>query len=91
MVILPQINKTTLEKSENPEKNSYKSEPGYNFNTKFFFFFLKSFFMFFFFFFEITLEGKVFENLEKNPSKLHYQTLITLVIRQYVKYEILEG
>ena len=34
------------------------------------------------FLFLITLEKRVFENLEKNPVKLHYQTLITLVVTQ---------
>ena len=33
----------------------------------------------------------VFENLEKNLSKLHRQILITFLVTQYVKYEILEG
>ena len=37
-----------------------------------------------------SLEGIVFENLEKNPDKLHYQRLITLVVTQQVKYEIFE-
>ena len=26
------------------------------------------------------MEETVFDNLEKNPGKLHYQTLITLVV-----------
>ena len=34
MIILLQINKITVKKSENLEKNSHKSEPGYNFNRK---------------------------------------------------------
>ena len=42
MVILLKIN--TCEKSENLEKNPYKSEPGQNFNNNFFF---KFFFMVF--------------------------------------------
>ena len=47
MVILLQINKITFEKSENLEKNSHKSEPGYNFNRRLLFFFLKFFSWFF--------------------------------------------
>ena len=31
---------------------------------------------------KIILEDTVFENLEKNPGKLHYQTLVTLVVTQ---------
>ena len=38
------------------------------------------FFKFFHGFSEIGLEKIAFENLEKNPSKLHYQTLIKLVV-----------
>ena len=34
---------------------------------------------------------EIFENLEKNPVKLHYQTLITLVVTKCVKNEIPEG
>ena len=37
------------------------------------------------------MEEIVFKNLEKNLAKLHYQTLIILVVTQYVKYKILEG
>ena len=37
MVMSLQINKITLEKSENLEKNPHKSEPGKNFNRKLFF------------------------------------------------------
>ena len=37
------------------------------------------------------MEEIVFENLEKNPGKLHYQILITLVVTQTVKYEYLKG
>ena len=33
----------------------------------------------------------VFENLEKNPIKLYYQTLIALAVTQHVNYEILDG
>ena len=33
----------------------------------------------------------VFENIKKNPGKLHYQNVIALAVTQYVKYEILEG
>ena len=29
-----------------------------------------------------TLEEIAFENLEENPRKLHYRTLITLVVTQ---------
>ena len=39
---------------------------------------------------KIAQEEILFENLEKNPGKLHYQTLITLVT-QKVEHEILEG
>ena len=37
-----------------------------------------------------TLEKIIFENLEKNPGKVHYQTLIALIVTQQVKYKILE-
>ena len=33
----------------------------------------------------------LFENLEKNPDKLHQETLITLVVTEQVKHEIPEG
>ena len=35
--------------------------------------------------------GYIIWNLEKNPVQLHCQTFITLVVTQYVKYEILDG
>ena len=37
------------------------------------------------------MEEIVFENLGKNPGKLHYQTLITLVVTQYSKMKYLKG
>ena len=43
------------------------------------------------FFFKIASEETAFESLEKNLGKIHCQTLITLVVTQQVKYEILEG
>ena len=69
MVILLQINKITFEKSENlQKKNSHKSEPC---NRKLLFFKKK-----------VALEETVFDNLEKIPGKLHYETLITLAVTQ---------
>ena len=35
-------------------------------------------------FFLIALEERVFENLEKNPGKLHHQSLITLVVTLHI-------
>ena len=49
----------------------------------------KNFLSFFPVFPEIDLEDMILQNFEKNPGKLHYQTLITLVVIQYVKYEML--
>ena len=68
--MLLKINKLTFEKSE---------EPSLTFTQKLFFL-KKSFFSWFFF--KIFLEEIVLENLEKNPSKLHYQNLIKLVVTQ---------
>ena len=31
------------------------------------------------------------QNREKDPGKLHYQTLMTLLVTKQVKYEILGG
>ena len=89
MPILLQISKITFEKGENLKKK--KNHISQNLakilteNCCCCFVFIFSWFSY------IAQEEKVFENLEKNPFKLHYQTLIILVVTQQVKYEILEG
>ena len=74
MVILLQLNKIIFKKTENLEKKfslaSILTE-----NCVF----LKKLFSRFF----LNCPGEIsFGNLEKNPSKLHCQTLITLIVTQ---------
>ena len=52
---------------------------------------IKAWKLFFSWFSLISPEKTVFENLGKNPGKLHYQTWITLDIAQQGKYEIHVG
>ena len=73
MVILLQINKITFGKSENLQKKSQKSENLAKVLTE-------NYRDFFHGFFQIAQAEKVFKNFKKNPDKLHYQTLITLVV-----------
>ena len=75
MVILLQINKTNFEKKDSPEKNHTSQNQGKILKEKCCLFKKKIFPWFF-----LNCPKIVFENPEKNPGKLHDQTLITLVV-----------
>ena len=78
MVIMSlHINKINFHKSENLEKKILRSQNLAKILTE-----NCCFLKFFHGFSYIALEEIVFENLEKNTCKLHYQTLITLVVTQ---------